>query len=378
MTPAQDPAVPAAELESADLLDVAAKAGARISDRLLEAFRAQGLIPRPRRAGHRGRAPVWLYPPGTDRQLLALLTWRERTKEPDMLRVLLWLDGFSVTTAAARDALARQIRGVMDDVSQAINRCTRNLGLDPSEATAQSRGVDELARVMADKRGDTPLVRRSRMRASDRAEAVSMMVRIFGIGEIIDGTAHDASLVETVMGLAPNGRRHSINGEEPWLTGLAEDLFGAAEIVSLPRLAEAVSSATDAELDTARQTVIALSRYLPLMIRMIGVMFDDDNYTGLAGLGQLDQQPASVMLLVPMVIAMVRAGRQENLDTIVTALQPFPELAARAQQILEMPTAQVEANLTGQQPAVRQQVERLIEAAVDGQLEIRANRSGDT
>ena len=66
---------------------------------------------------------------------------------------------------------------------------------------------------------------------------------------------------------------------------------GLAGVVGLPRLAEAVADASDAQLAAARQTVVALFQYLPLMIRMVGVMFGDDNYAGLAGLGQLDQQP---------------------------------------------------------------------------------------
>lgn len=41
-------------------------------------------------------------------------------------------------------------------------------------------------------------------------------------------------------------------------------------------------------------------------------MFGDDNYIGLAGLGQLDQQPEFVIYLVPMVIAMLKAGWKEN------------------------------------------------------------------
>ena len=82
------------ELDSTALLEVATQAGTAISDRMLETFRAQGLILRPQRVGYRGRAPMWLYPAGTDRQLLCLLRWRRQTKDPDTLKVLLWLDGF--------------------------------------------------------------------------------------------------------------------------------------------------------------------------------------------------------------------------------------------------------------------------------------------
>jgi len=369
MKPEQDPGTLPAELESADLLAAAARAGTGISDRMLETFRARGLIPRPRRVGYRGRAPVWRYPPGTDRQLLALLGWREHARDPDVLQVLLWIDGFPIPAAAVRDALTRQLGIVTGAIDQEISRRARDLGLDPSDERARGPAIDALAGTMAGKRGATPLVRRSRMRASDRTHAVALVVRLFGLGETIDGTAHDATLIENVLGIAPNGRRHSIDGEEPWLTGPAEDLFGAAGIIGLPRLAEAVASATEAELGAARQTVVALFQYLPLMIRMVGVMFGDDNYTGLAGLGQLDQQPEFVIYLVPMVIAMLKAGWKENLDVVTSALQPLPELAAQAQRIPDMPAVQVDANLAGQPAAVRKRGDRLIEAAIEGKFE---------
>jgi hypothetical protein len=377
MMPDQNPAVAPAGLESADLLAAAARAGTKISDRMLESFRAQGLIPRPRRAGYRRRAPVWRYPPGADQQLAALLAWRERTKDPDVLQVLLWLDGFPIPAAAVRDALARQLYNVIDAIGEEITRHARDLGLDPADETARSQAIETLAGTMAAKRGTTPLVRRTRMRASDRARAVALLVRVFGLGEAIDGTAHDAASIEQVLGIAPNGRRHSVSGEGPWLSTPAEDLFGAAGIVGLPRLAEAVTTATELELTAARQTVVALFQYLPLMIRMVGVMFGDDNYTGLAGLRQFDQQPEYVIYLVPMVICMLRAGWKENLDAVTSALQPFPQLAAQAERILDMPDSQVKANLAGQPAVIRHRVERLIEAAIEGHFEV-DNTNGRT
>jgi hypothetical protein len=370
MTSDRDPGIELPGLESADLLAVALQAGTKISDRMLEAFRAQGLIPRPHRAGYRGRAPIWRYPAGADRQLLALLRWRERTKDPDVLQILLWLDGFPISAVAVRDALARQLASVIDAIDREIGRHARDLGLDPSDETARGPAIDALARTMAGKRGTTPLVRRGRMRSSDRTQAVALLVRVFGLGEQIDGSAHEGALVENVLGIAPNGRHHTIDGEGPWLTGPAEDLFGAAGIVGIPRLAETVADATEAELDAARQTVVTLFQYLPIMIRMVGVMFADDNHTGLAGLGQLDQQPEFVIYLIPMVMAMLKAGWKDNLDAVTSALQPFPELAAQAQRILGMPAAQVEKNLAGQPAAVRQRGERLIEATIEGKFDV--------
>jgi hypothetical protein len=109
--------------------------------------------------------------------------------------------------------------------------------------------------------------------------------------------------------------------------------------------------------------------HLPLMIRMIGAIFGDENYAGLAGLSRIDQHPETVTYLVPMVIAMLRAGWAENLETVASALRPFPEMAERVQHILGMPAATVEANLEGQPAEVRERAHRLIDAAIEGQLD---------
>ena len=80
------------------------------------------------------------------------------------------------------------------------------------------------------------------------------MIRLFGLGEKIETTAQDAVLVERVLGLAPNGRRRTIDGTGPWLTGPSEALFSAAEITAIPNLAAAVADAREAEFATAGST----------------------------------------------------------------------------------------------------------------------------
>jgi hypothetical protein len=370
MTPAQDQGSEPDPLDSEALRWAAARAGSEISDRMLETFRAQGLIPRPRRVGYRGRAPVWGYPPGTDRQLAALLQWRQQTKDPDLLKVLLWLDGFAIPATAIRDALAGQLRAMTETIEREISHQARRLGLNPSEDSGRSQAIDALARTMAAKRGATPVPRRGRVRAPDRAHAVALVIRLFGLGETLEGTAAEGAAMERVLGIAPNGRRHTIAGTGPWLTGPAEALFDASGIVGLPSLVGAVTDASDAELAAARQTVIALFRHLPLMVRMLGAMFGDENYAGLAGLGQIDQHPEIVLYIVPAVMAMFRAGWDENLDAVTSALRQFPELAAQTKRGLDTPTATVNANLADQPAAVRERAQRLINAAVEGQFDL--------
>jgi hypothetical protein len=358
------------ELDSTALLEVATQAGTAISDRMLETFRAQGLILRPQRVGYRGRAPMWLYPAGTDRQLLCLLRWRRQTKDPDTLKVLLWLDGFPIPVADVRQALIRHLGLMSEAIEREITTQAQKLGLDLADPTARLQSVSELGRMLAAKRGPTPIQRRERMRAGDRAHAVAMLLRVFGLGETVKATAAEGEAAERILGIGPNGRRHSIADAEPWLTGPAEDLFGAAGIVGLPRLLDVMNQTTDEELETARQAVIALFRYLPLLVRMMTAMSGQDNYAGLAAMEQVTRHPESALWLTPALIAMLKAGWGENISAITAALEPFPGLAARAQAIADMPEKAVKANLAKQPPEVREQAERIIDAVIDGRLDM--------
>jgi hypothetical protein len=359
-----------AELDSSALLRAASEAGSAISDRTLETFRSQHLLPRPRRTGYRGRTPVWLYPSGTDQQLACLLRWRSQTKDPDVLRVLLWLDGFPIEAADVRDALARYVGRMSQLIEQAVRAEVRELGLSPEDPGARSQAIDQLARTMAAKRGATPIPRRSRVRADDRAHAVALLIRVLGLGETVEGTPADGEAAERVLGIAPNGRRHAIADTGPWLTGPPEELFSAAGIVGLPRLHAAVADASDNDLETARQTVVALFRHLPLAVRMISVISGQDNYVGLAPMEQIATQPEAVMWMLPAVTAMFKAGWDENLSALTAALKPFPELAARAQAMTDMPAATIEANLAHKPPDTRERVQRIIDAAIDGKFDL--------
>lgn len=368
MTANQPSGSDATQLDTPALLDAAARAGAEISDRMLETFRAQGLIPRPQRAGYVGRTPQWRYPPGADQQLVALLRWRQHSKDPDLLKILLWVDGYAIQATDVRDALTRQLGSMTDLMEREISQQARRLDLDPADPSARSQAIDVMAQTVAAKRGSTSLPRRSRVRAEDRTHAVALLIRVFGLGETIEATAAEATAVERVMGIA-NGRRQRVEGAGPWLTGPPEDLFGAGAITGLPHLLNAIANASDAELTSARQTVIALFRHLPLMARMLNAVSGEDNYAGFAALSQLDQHPEVVVYIVPMIVAMQRAGWNENLEAVTSALEPFPELAAQAERILAMPASTLEANLAGKPADVQKRARRLIDAAIEGKLD---------
>jgi hypothetical protein len=102
---------------------------------------------------------------------------------------------------------------------------------------------------------------------------------------------------------------------------------------------------------------------------MLDAMSGEDNYAGFAAFSQMDQHPESVLFIIPMVIAMLRAGWNENLEAVTSALRPFPGLAAQAQHILDMRAATVEANLAGKPTDVQERARRLIDAAIEGKLD---------
>ncbi|MFJ1610954.1 hypothetical protein ACIOHS_47880 [Streptomyces sp. NPDC088253] len=243
---------------------------------------------------------------------------------------------------------------------------TSHLGLDP--AAERGAALHSVSSALAAKRGPNALPRLVRVTAAERASAVELLLRLFAFGETVDTTEEEAATVEKVLGVSP-GRRQGVNGSRPWLVGPAQDLFDAAQFVSVPRMAETLNEATDADLESARQLVAMLFRFLPLVARMIGALFGNDNYAGMQGVGHLDENPEFVMLLVPMVVGMIRAGWQENLDTIATALEPLPALAADIERVLDLPSKEVERNLEGQPEPVRRRARLLIDAALDGKLD---------
>ncbi len=358
----------ASRLTSTALTRVAAASGYDVSARMLETFRAQGLLPRPARVGHHRRAPLWISPAGADRQLISLLGWREHTKDPNVLRVLLWADGFPIPPTVVRDALADGLRTMLGLLEKEIAAHAGEDGLDAGEDVGRRRTVSLIAGALAAKRGRNSLPRHGRVSAAQRSGAIELLLRVFVLGEPADATTEKAEAVERVLGLAPNGRRHRVHGAGPWLTGPAEVFFDAAECVALPHLLPVVLDATEAELEAARHFVMVLWRCLPLMARMLTAAFDDENYAGMSELRHLDQHPEIIPIMVPAVIGMLRAGWEENLQAVAGSLGVFPELAAQIQDLLELPSKTVEANIGGLPADARQQARRLIVAAIEGKL----------
>ncbi len=365
------PSMASAErVDTAALRRAASEAGLLISDRLLETLRWQRLVPRPVRAGHRGRSPIWAYPAEAVPQLLTLLRWRQYTKDPDTLRLLLWVDGYAIPTSDVRAALVAWLERALSTLDREIHVHAKRHGLNLDHDEDLDEVVWQVSRLFANKRGSISLPRQGRVPAAERAHAMNILIRRFLLDVPTDGdTEQEAQTVEKVLGMIP-GRTRTIEGSGPWLTGPAAPLLDAAEFIALPRLHEAVRSAADGELEMARETVRATFQFLPFMVRVIGVLTGDDNHIGLAGLRDADQKPEVLFYLIPIIVAMLRAGWTDSLQTVTAALNNLPELAQQAQTMLELPASMVRQNLASQPPEVQERAQRLIDGALSGQLNI--------
>src|SRR5579864_505446 len=120
------------------LLALAVSAGHDLNERTLELWRYRGLLPRPSRIGG-----VWAYPVGTERQLLALLRFREQTRSLELIRIALWVTGFPIELESVREALRQFVAAW----GEAFERERRTAGLDAADDLAGA--VDALARRLA-------------------------------------------------------------------------------------------------------------------------------------------------------------------------------------------------------------------------------------
>ncbi len=356
------------ELDTPALLRHAAVAGTPLSERMLETFRAQQLIPRPVRVSGVGRTPRWIYPEGTHRQLAAVLHWRTQTKDPGLIRILLWMDGFDVPTGDVQAAVVKQLQTARDTVDRVIRAAAADAGLDVRVPAEHDQAVATVAAtVAARRRGPSAIPRLTRVSKKDRDAAAAIMIKTFALGIPAEGDVEgQARLVERVLGISPNGRKQRIADTGPWITGPAAPLLEAVDIISFPQLLAVAESATTAEFEAARMMTLAMFRYLPFLIRFTAAIYDDPNYIGMASAARLDADPGMVALLLPAIVSITRTG-WETVSPLADALGNAPTIAARTEHLLDMPQRTLSKNLE-HDPQMRAQVDRVLNSALNDEL----------
>ncbi|MFJ4689236.1 hypothetical protein [Streptomyces sp. NPDC088789] len=354
-------------LRGDDLLRAAISAGfTTITERRLEDFRRDGLIPRPVRIGNEGRRPVWIYPPGSDHQLVQLLRWHERTSDVNELRAVLWIEGFPLTLDTVRAAVTAAMDGLSQGLEQLLQAEASRQGLDPAEDHDAVLGA--AAATMAAKRGEGALPRPVRVPADQRATAFAYLLQIFGLGTRPDLSEDEAETIEKVLGVSP-GRRQRVEGADPWLTGPASALADAAEFVSLPRLAEALADATDTEWQEARASAAALFLQLPVAARAVAAMTGKENYAGMGGHATLDSHPFMAVFLIAFILGVRRADWSANADSLTDALAQLPARVDEMKQVLDLPQSELDRNLAAHGSETQARTRRIIQALLDDELE---------
>ncbi|MFI1884955.1 hypothetical protein [Streptomyces jumonjinensis] len=299
---------------------------------------------------------------------MSLGRWRQRTKEPGLLRVLLWLEGFPIPTEAVSFA-------VLDHLLAFEKAIQKHIPQSPDSAAAPGSVADRdpiesLAAELATRRGPKALPRQIRQPAAERARAIELMLRAFGRGESVTATDDEAFAVERLLGVAP-GRRHKVDGAGPWITGSPHELLGLVHAFAPPVLFKTMLTATEAELEEARPFARTLFCGMPLIARLIGAIYGNDNHAGFGFLADQEEKPFLAPLIVAVVVAVRRTDPRmaANLAALHSSLQDLPDAMAEIKSMLEMPQAELEQNLAEQPAAVRLQLLRVVDAALEGRFE---------
>jgi hypothetical protein len=303
-------------LEVTELIAAAASAGEKVSTRSIELWRRRGLLPRPERGGGR---TSWLYPAGSDRQLLRLLHWRGRTRYLDEVAICLWLDGFPIDLDTVRASLG----GFLGRWSMMIA-----LEIAGAEEATESAMVDALAHKMARMRGKHALPRPSRMRLEDRERACGYLVAaIFGLEEELERREVDLPHLERLLGL-----RHGHGGGLSPLLGLGDRGEGVARLPTPDRARQALAVTQVDELELVRRGLQLFAFVLPTALP---ILFADEpvKAQGVIELAEevfTDPAPALLSFLVLVLVVSV-GGKQVAPEDLRGHLESLEPRRARAE-----------------------------------------------
>lgn len=356
-------------LTSNDLLQYATGRGFELSRRQLETLRSQGLINRPERRAQAGRHPVWASPPGTDDQLVKLLRLRRRTADPDVLRVLSWLDGADQKADAVRHSLLRIIDNGRTLIDKEVAVFAKRASVVGEPAEVRREGLLQLAAQVANARSKTPLVR---LRSADgyRVRGVQAILYTVVTGEAPDSSIGTGEDVERALGVLPRATHDQVNAKtfgvhttsaNPWHDGQPLDLSNLARICSLPALRAAVERCSSDDLQYARQAVMPLLTAFRWIADITGSLHGDFNFMGLELFRSRSRRLAEVeyALSVALMVSLMQSDLRDNLRQLVDAAQGFTGEFRKLQNLLLGPRQFVEERVAMLPPAS----ERLLNAA---------------
>jgi hypothetical protein len=336
----------------------------------LENLCDQGLLPPRARTGQEGRRPVWTYPFGADRQLRALMFWREATHDPDLLRVALWVDGYPVDIARVQRSIHSSIVKMVADVHRSASAAAPPNATEPERRRAFATQAARL-------RGKNTVAPRTRgVSADERINAVEALLDAFMFDQAGQASEETAMGIELLLGL--QGAREPIPGvgADPWLTGSPSDIFEAATHVGLQHLLETAETATPIELDLVRPWLNALLVGLPIFAKLFSTIYGA-KAGGFGAISKIGSQPQLPVLLVPTLISLHRAGQTEGLADLVATLNQGTSLGAGLLAAQDLTQKELEANLQNQPPKVAKAVRLVLQEAPFDDLETTLERQAN-
>jgi hypothetical protein len=333
-----------------------------VTTRTLEYWRHEGLLPKAERTGQQGKRPEWTYPSETVDQLVALLRRRAKTKDPDLLRVCLWFDGYPIEVGLVRSSIATVLRGALDAMTKEIEKRREVVatGEDANWAV-----LEHVGRTLARKRGPNALPRYGRQPQAERERAVALALGlVLGDPGASARLEEDAPRVERMIGVDRGRRPHS--GLPAWLDGPPDEgLQGFANFGSLPALIETMRTASDEELVASRGLARIVLDGMAAFARIADAFTGMDNPAGFGAISVFRDDPMAAVWLVSFVIAAARSSElSEGLRTVVESLssQVLP-VDARARELASLGDDELRIRLSdlGTLPFVEQvRLKRLI------------------
>lgn len=305
-------------LQTTRLLSLAQEIDPSVTERTLEFWRHQGLLPHAERNGQEGKRPIWTYPSGSADQLRALLHLRIQTKDPHVLRGALWYDGYPIDTVRVRSSIATFLGRLLDTFEKEVAKHSSRVD-DPKE---RWQAIQAVAKVLASKRG-RGFPRLNRQALAERTSGVALMLGLLlNDAEAMRHLEADGPAVERLIGI-DRARRFRPAGVEPWLDGPPEEgLAVFAQMGSLTRLIAVVEGATEADLEVARDLGRTLLGGISAFSRIADAMVGRDNASGMAGMRMLDGDPHAVLVMVPLVLSVLSSTElAQNLRQLLSGFQ---------------------------------------------------------
>lgn len=287
-----------------------------VTARTLEFWRHKGLLPKAERTGQQGKRPQWTYPMQALDQLRALMSLRVKTKDPDLLRVALWFDGYPIEVERVRSSVTAVLSHVLMTLTKEVSgRASK------AKSSGDWNTIEQLGSILAAKRGPSAPPRYGRQRRADRERTMTLLIGlVLGDKEAAARLEAEGEHVERLIGV-DRGRR-ARGGLPAWLDGPpGVGLEAFANLGSLPALIETMRSATDDELEASRSLARIMLDGIAAFSRIAEALTGTDNAFGFGAIAVFRGDPMMAVCFVAFTIAVGRSATlSEGLHSVVDSL----------------------------------------------------------